>query len=259
MAKAAHLAAIAITDHDILDGYQEAIGPAQELGIELIPGLEMSASWDGLEVHVLGLFVDPANAPLQEGLAQQRTRRLQRLQEMVARVQQLGLSITLDEVLAIAGQGAVGRPHLAQALVRRGYVATFEEAFRRYLGPDCPAFVPGSPLNPKVVIQAIRQAGGIPILAHPVYLRDDTLIERFSREGLAGLEVYHASHTPELIQRYERIADELGLLKTGGTDYHGTVKEGAQIGAVTIPYHLVEALKQWRHANTKPSCAPPSD
>ncbi len=254
MAKAAGLYAIAITDHDILDGCPEAAEAATACGMELIPGIEMSAASEGREVHMLGFFLDLSYAPLQQLLAEQRQRRIGRIHEMVGRLQQLGLRLEANEVFAVAGpQGSVGRPHVAQALVKRGYVATEKEAFDRYIRNDGPAFVPGSSLTPRLVIDMIRQAGGIPVLAHPVYLKDDRLITQFAREGLLGLEVYHSSHTPDVVKRYERIAHELNLLKTGGSDYHGKGKEGAVIGGTTIPYTLVEALKTWKREHTSPS------
>lgn len=257
LAREAGLSAIAITDHDILDGYPEAAAAAQEHGLELIPGLEMSASCDGREAHVLGFFVDLAHAPFQQILAEQRTRRIARIRDMIARLQQLNLPVTEEEVFAIAGEGAVGRPHVAQAMLKRGYVSTVKEAFDRYIGADGPAYVAGSPLAPRTAIAAIRDAGGIPVLAHPVFLKDDSLIEQMCRDGLAGLEVYHSSHTPEVVRRYELLAERLGLLKTGGSDYHGFSKEGAPIGSVKVPYLLVEALKQWKraHPTTNASCA----
>ena len=246
LAKEAGLAAMAITDHDILDGYPEALVAAQAHGIELIPGLEMSASSGGREVHVLGFFIDLTHVGFQRLLVDQRTRRIARIREMVARLQQLGLAMTPEEVFALAGEGAVGRPHVARVLVQRGYVATLKEAFDRYIGADGPAYISGSPLSPQDAIRAIREAGGIPVLAHPVYLKDDTLIEQMTRHGLVGLEVYHSSHPPDVVRRYEQLADRLGLLKTGGTDYHGASKEGVPIGSMTVPYALVEALKQWK-------------
>lgn len=255
LAQAAGLRAIAITDHDILDGYPEAAAAAQERGIELIPGIEMSASWDGCEVHVLGFFLELHYQPLQRLLAEQRQRRIARIHDMVSRLQQLGLQIEPEDVFASSGQGSVGRPHVAQALVKRGYVATEKEAFNRYIGNNGPAFIPGSPLAPALVIDMIRQAGGIPVLAHPIYLNNDRLIAQFARDGLAGLEVYHSSHAPDAVQRYERVADELGLLKTGGSDFHGRGKEGAEIGAATIPYSLIDLLKQWKGTHRTRSCA----
>ena len=247
LAKEAGLSAIAITDHDILDGYPEAAAAAQAAGLELIPGLEMSASEVGREVHMLGFFIDAGHAGFQQQLAEQRTRRMARIHEMIARLQQLGLAVTPEDVFSQAKhQGAIGRPHVAQALLKRGYVSTMREAFDRYIGNDGPAYVPGSPLGPEVAIRAIREAGGIPVLAHPIYLKDDAFIEQLVRDGLAGLEVYHSGHPPEAVQRYEQLADRLGLLKTGGSDYHGTSKEGAPIGSMRVPYALVEALKQWK-------------
>ena len=246
MAKQAGLAALAITDHDNLDGLAEGAAAAQAAGLELIPGLEMSAAVKSVDVHLLGFFVDVRCAPFQQLLAEQRARRVKRIEEMVTRVQRLGMAITQEEVREIAGKGAMGRPHVAMALVRRGYVAKFEEAFDRYLSDGKPAYVEGSSLTPKTVIDAIRQANGVPVLAHPIYLRNDALIDAMCADGLAGLEVYHSSHKVQEVKRYERIAKRLGLLKSGGTDYHGSAKEGAPIGAVTVPYELVDALKQWQ-------------
>ena len=256
MAKQAGLSAVAITDHDILDGYAEAAAAAATHGLELIPGLEMSAAFEDNEVHVLGFFIELDCAPFQRLLAEQRVRRVARIREMVGRLQQLGLAIEPEEVFAAAGkQGSLGRPHVAQVLVKHGHVSSMREAFDRYIGAEGPAFVPGSTMTPAFVIQAIRQAGGVPVLAHPVYLKDDALIERFTREGLVGLEVYHSSHGAEVIQRYERLADQLGLLRTGGSDFHGTGKEGVAVGASRVPYARVEALKEWKRAHTNSSCA----
>ncbi len=252
MAKDAGLSAIAITDHDILDGHPEAAEAAKRHGLELVPGIEMSAAVKDIEVHVLGFFIDGRHAALQALLAEQRDRRMRRMHDMVGKLQAIGLSITVEDVMAVAGKGTMGRPHVAEALVRRKHVATLREAFDRYIGANGPAFIPGSSLAPKTVIQLIRQAGGVPVLAHPMYLKNDNLIDEFVRDGLVGLEVYHSSHTPELVKRYEQIAKRLGLLMTGGTDYHGKAKEGLPIGSTTVPYSLVDGLKQWKltHAPT---------
>lgn len=249
LAKQAGLSAIAITDHDTFDSFPESREAAAEFGLELIPGIEMSASHAGVEVHVLGLFVDVEHRPLLDFLATQKIRREQRMHEMVAKLQAIGLAVTIENVLAIGGKGTLGRPHVAQALVRRGHVKSNQEAFEKYLGNNGPAFVQGSPLSPKTVIELIRQAGGIAVLAHPIYLRDDQLIDLFCRDGLLGLEVYHSSHTPDEVRRYEQIADRLGLLRTGGSDYHGNAKEGAAIGTGSVPYALVERLREWKDAH----------
>lgn len=249
LAKAAGLSAVSVTDHDILASYPEAKAAADELGLELIPGLEMSSSHQGQEVHILGLFIDLQHAGFNQLLTEQRTRRIGRLKQMIAKLCQLGLPVTEEEVFSLAkNDGAVGRPHVAQAMVHRGYVKTAREAFDRYIGNEGAAFIAGSSLPPKTAIEAIRGAGGIPSLAHPCFLKDVALIEQMTRDGLVALEVYHSSHKPDLVKKYEQLADRLGLLRTGGSDYHGNNKEGGLVGSVIVPYELVEALKRWKAA-----------
>ena len=148
MAKQAGLAAIAITDHDILDGHPEAEAAAREHGVELIPGIEMSAAHAGIEVHVLGFFIESTCQPLQQLLAEQRDRRVRRMHEMVRKLQSLGLAITVDDVMGAAGKGTMVRPHVAEALVRRGHAASLRDAFDKYIGNNGPGFVPGSTLPP---------------------------------------------------------------------------------------------------------------
>lgn len=244
LARQAGVTAISITDHDNTDAWAVAAPAAARGGIELIPGIEMSAATEGREVHLLGYFVDASQPEFRRHLEEQTARRVQRIHDMVAQLGRAGVALTAQEVFALAGEGTVGRPHVARALLNRGQVATMAEAFDRYLGDGKPGFVPGSTVVPGRIIQLIRAAGGVPVLAHPIYLKDDALIAQFTREGLAGLEVYHSSHTPDVILRYERIADELKLLRTGGSDFHGDAKEGLPVGAVKVPYALVEALKQ---------------
>ncbi|MDP3722044.1 MAG: PHP domain-containing protein [Candidatus Omnitrophota bacterium] len=246
LAAQAGLSAMAITDHDNTEALAVAQPAARRHGIELIAGVEMSASADGLEVHVLGFLLELDSPVLQQHMAEQQARRVTRVQEMVQRLRAIGVTIEAEEVLQLAGEGTVGRPHVARVLLRHGYVSTVAEAFSRYLGPDNPGFVPGSPMPPSRIIRVIREAGGVPVLAHPIYLKRDPLIDQLVQEGLVGLEVYHSGHTPEVVQRYEQIAERLQLLKTGGSDYHGDSKEGLPVGAVKVPYALVERLKRWK-------------
>ena len=249
LAKQAGLSAIAITDHDNTEARAVAEPAARRLGIELIPGIEMSASAEGQEVHVLGLFLDFTHPPLAAHLADQQARRVRRVHEMVRRLGEVGVRITAVEILALAGVGTVGRPHVARILLKHGYISALPEAFARFIGPGNPGFVPGSPMPPSRVISLIRDAGGVPVLAHPVYLKGDAFIDAFVKDGLAGLEVYHSSHTPEQVRHYEEIAVRLKLLKTGGSDFHhGDSNEGLPVGAVKVPYELVEALRQWTTA-----------
>lgn len=249
LAKQAGLSIIAITDHDNTEALPIAAPAATRHDIELIAGIEMSASAEGEEVHLLGFLIDTENAVLQQHLAEQQARRVERVHEMVKRLQGAGVTIDAEEVFAVAGQGTVGRPHVARVLLKHGYITTLSEAFQRYIGPKNPGFVPGSPLPPSGIIRVIRAAGGVPVLAHPVYLKRDDLIEQFVKEGLAGLEVYHSGHEPDTVRHYERLADRLNLLKTGGSDYHGNSKEGLPVGAVNVPVSLVAALKRWHQAH----------
>ncbi|MDP3702999.1 MAG: PHP domain-containing protein [Candidatus Omnitrophota bacterium] len=249
LAKQAGLSIIAITDHDNTEALPIAAPVAKRLGLELIFGIEMSASAEGEEVHLLGFLIDIENPVLKEHLAQQQARRVERVREMVQKLKGAGVTIDAEEVFAVAGQGTVGRPHVARVLLKHGYISTLSEAFTRYIGPKNPGFVPGSPMAPSRVIGVIRTAGGVPVLAHPVYLKRDDLIERFVGEGLAGLEVYHSGHEPDTVRHYERLADRLNLLRTGGSDYHGTPKEGLPVGAVNVPASLVDALKRWQQAH----------
>jgi predicted metal-dependent phosphoesterase TrpH len=247
MVQQAGLSAVAITDHDTVEGMARSAAAAAARRIELIPGIEMSScSRQGIEVHLLGFLFDREHPLLTRHLAEQKARRVERVHEMVKRLQRVGVTIQAEEVLQLAGEGTVGRPHVARVLLKHGYVSSFSEAFSRYIGTNNPGFVPGSTLSPAHVLGVIRAAGGIPVLAHPIYLKCDPLIDELAQEGLLGLEVYHACHPPETVRHYEQIADRLKLLKTGGSDFHGDAKEGQPVGSVKIPYTLVDALKQWK-------------
>lgn len=249
LARAAGLSVMAITDHDNVDAWPIAAPVARRHGIELISGIEMSASAEGLEVHLLGFFLDLENDVLRRHLVEQQARRVERVHEMVRRLERVGVRITAAEILQLAGEGTVGRPHVARVLLKHGYISTMAEAFTTYIGPNNPGFVQGSPLPPAHIIRVIRSAGGVPVLAHPVYLKRDDLIEDFVRDGLAGIEVHHSGHTPEMRAHYGRLADRLGLLKTGGSDFHGDSKEGLPVGASTVSEEAVEALRTWKRAH----------
>lgn len=249
LASAAGHQAIAITDHDNTEALAIARPFAERAGIELIPGIEMSAAVDQVEVHMLGFFLDFEHPGLKQHLAEQQARRMRRIHQMVEQLQAAGVPITVADVMAKAGDGTMGRPHVAQALVARGLVKDVPEAFSKYLSPGCPGFIPGSTVAPKDVIRIIRASGGVPVLAHPIYLKNDALIEQFVGDGLAGLEVFHSGHGPSEINRYGELAKRLGLLTTGGSDYHGRAKEGVAVGMVKVPYELVEGLRAWKTAH----------
>ncbi len=246
LARQAGLSAMAITDHDNVDAFPIAQRAAAKHGIELITGIEMSASAENLEVHLLGFLIDLAHPGLVKHLDVQKARRVERVHEMVGRLNKAGVRIEAAEVLTLAGEGTVGRPHVARVLLKHGYITSLPEAFQKYIGPDNPGFVPGSPLPPALIIRVIREAGGVPVLAHPIYLKRDALIETFVRDGLVGIEAYHSGHAPDVVRRYEQLADRLGLLKTGGSDFHGDSKEGLPVGAVKVPAALIDALRAWK-------------
>jgi predicted metal-dependent phosphoesterase TrpH len=223
-----------ITDHDTVDGLAEAARAAAEVGLALIPGIELSAYWRKVEFHILGYFVEPENAALQAFLRNTREARHTRLFAMLGRLTAMGMPVSADAVLARAHNGNVGRPHLARALVERGFVGSVDEAFDRYLGTDKPAYVPRPDVSVQDAIRVIREAGGIASLAHPgLHNRDEAILELVAA-GLEGIEVYHPKHGMGRAAHYRRVAKRHGLLVTGGSDYHGET-EGDHASAPGFP------------------------
>ena len=251
LARGAGLNALALTDHDTVAGLAEARAEAAACGLELIPGIELSCTDGTHDIHLLAYWVDTGNAELLAALRHRQAQRLQRLDAVIARLGERGITITREMVLQIAGGASVGRPHIARALIQQGAVATVDEAFKRFLGDDAPCYVQNNELSSAEAIGLIRRSGGVPVVAHPVYLRDDTVIERLCAEGLAGVEAFHGSHAPSVAQRYVALAGRLGLLVAGGSDYHGAHKpEGAPLGGVRLPYEHVEALRAWKDTHS---------
>jgi len=235
---AAGITVMAVTDHDTTASYTDVEARARARGIEAIPGIEITAVEDGRDVHVLGYFLDPSNTRLIEFLRVQRETRVKRVHAIAARLAELGVPIDLQMLLDEAQRNlgrSIGRPQVARALQLAGHVADTKEAFDRFLGNGGPAFVsrPGSP--PEVVIGIIHRAGGIASLAHPGRTRIDPRIEPLAVAGLDALEVYHSDHDEAAVQRYHRMATELGLLMTGGSDFHGDPAHGIEPGASTLP------------------------
>ncbi|HSF18557.1 MAG TPA: PHP domain-containing protein [Vicinamibacteria bacterium] len=220
LAKTAGLRAIAVTDHDTVDGLSEAEVEAKTLGVELIPGVEVSATFGDVPVHVLGLFIDYHESWLREWFAEAHHRRVERVHRIVSRLAAENVQVTVEEVLARSSHGSVGRPHVAEVLVERGIVSSLAEAFDRYLGADRPAYVAYEKVTVKDAVGLIRRAGGIASLAHPVLLGDDRLIPKMVTDGIGALEAFHHDHTPEKAAEYERLAKALGVLVTGGSDFH---------------------------------------
>jgi len=236
-ARSRGITALALTDHDTLDGIAEARDEGLRVGVELVPGIELSTQVDGVEVHVLGLFVDPDDAGLRGLCDGLRARRLDRVERICERLRDLGMAVTSQDVRAGAGPGTVGRPHVARALVERGYVRNVGEAFDRFLATGRPAYVVAHDLTTAGAIEAIRSAGGVAALAHPGTIRNDALVTRLATEGLDAIEAHHAEHDAAATDRYRRIATDRGLGITGGSDYHGSgVSSHHPIGGCVLPW-----------------------
>ncbi|MBE0416287.1 MAG: PHP domain-containing protein [Coriobacteriia bacterium] len=243
-AAAQSLVAVAITDHDSVEGVAEALETAAALGatVSVIPGVELSAVHEGRDVHILGYFVNHTDPDLRTHLADLRTARLNRARTIVEALAAAGYEVSLDEVMDLSDGGAVGRSHVARALVHRGHAADVSDAFRRLLGRGRPFYVPKDVRTPSEVLRVILDATGIPVLAHPGVTGVDDLIPALVAEGLAGLEAYHSEHGPEERERYSALAAKLGLLATGGTDYHGPTAPNPSLGSVDMPDSVLAAL-----------------
>ncbi len=227
---------VAIADHDITDGIEPAAAAAAAQGVDLVPAVEINTDYEGAEVHVLGYWIEPAHPPLQEMLARIRNARLERNRQIIARLASVGVHIREERVREIAGEGSVGRPHIAAAIVEGGYAGTPSEAFDRFIGRRGVAYVERYRLTPQEAIRQVRQAGGLPVLAHPAKIRRDALIPELLPVGLAGLEAFHCDHTSGDAAHYLALAKRYGLLVTGGTDSHGPHSDRpVAIGSVPVP------------------------
>lgn len=240
------LRAIAVTDHDSVSGLEETEFFAAKYGIRFVPGVEISAytEEDG-EIHVLGYFIDDNNPFLLNILHRLKTIRLRRIEQMVERLQELGFEIHLSTVQSfVKSEAVLGRPHLARAMVQHGIVSSVDEAFDRYLRRGKSAFITKVGLSHQEAIDAILQAGGIPIYAHPGLDKKDYLIPRLLSLGIRGLEVFHSAHSAEDVRRYTELVERENLLATGGSDCHGEGKDWKSlIGTVQVPYSILEQLQ----------------
>ncbi|MBC7288941.1 MAG: PHP domain-containing protein [Armatimonadetes bacterium] len=240
------LYAIAITDHDTVAGVEPALRAAGSRGVHVLPGVEISVDFAETEIHILGYFIDLDHKPLLDAMEKVRRGRLYRAEEMVRRLQNLGVGITLEDVLEESGDGAIGRPHVARALVKVGAVSTPQEAFDRYLARGKPAYVPRYKLSPEEAVQLIIQAGGMPVFAHPGLARRDDMIDTLIPAGLLGIEAYHTEHSAAETQKYINMARRRGLFITGGSDSHGPKGPiPVEIGSVCVPDQCADRLMEW--------------
>lgn len=241
----AELACCAITDHDTIEGVEPVRQAALGTGVEVIPGVELSTTWEGKDIHVLGYGMNENSSELKEYLSRFRQARRERMRAMVDRLKPLGIdNVSLEEVEEHAGAAhALGRPHLAQILVQKGWVASLREAFVRFLAEDAPAFVPKFQQTPQEAVSLIRRCGGVSVLAHPMLTQKDEIIPALVEAGLQGIEVFYPQTTDRIREYYLGLAKKHRLLVTGGSDAHGAAKKHTDIGAVRLPYSYVEELK----------------
>lgn len=259
------LSALALTDHDSTDGVAEFLAACRGQPVEGIAGVELSAEIRKGTMHVLGYCVDPDSSALQEALSTMCGGREVRNRRILQRLNALGLELTWDEVSAFAGNEVVGRPHFALAMMARGYVQSKDCAFDRYLAKGKPGYVDRLRLSPEACVQKVREAGGVAVLAHPftLELNPDELrdcVAQLANTGLGGIEVYYPEHPPRMTARYKRLADDFGLVATGGSDYHGElnplIRLGVGFGTLAVPDEAVAELRRRRERDALRPCPP---
>lgn len=251
-AKQKGIIALSITDHDTVAGIKEAKRVGMSIGVEIIPGIEISAEYDG-ELHILGYYIDEVPY-LKEKLKEFQTRRELRNIKIVQNLQRMGIKISWEEVLSKSKGETVGRLHIGMVLVEKGYCKDLNSAFDEYLGYGKKAYVKKEKIKPEECIEIILKSGGIPVLAHPKYLnlrwhQLNNLLIQLKKVGLAGLEVYYSMNTDEETDMFKKLAEKHDLVATGGTDFHGTNRPEIEIGVgkgnMNLHYEIVEGIKQW--------------
>jgi len=248
MASARGLKAVSITDHDCTDAYPLVMETGKSMGIEVIPGVELSSEIQGIDIHVLGYYVDFEQPAFISKLREMKEARYSRAKKIVSNLNMQGIDLRFDTVLAIAGEGAIGRPHIAYAMMKEELVFSFREAFDKHIGYNSPAYVEKLKMSPKDVFSLIRSAGGVPVLAHPGVTAVDERIQEFIRDGLMGIEVSHTEHPDAAIRHYMKLCRKNNLAFTGGSDFHNSHHNKVDVGHPRVLYSAVESLKAKRDA-----------
>jgi predicted metal-dependent phosphoesterase TrpH len=244
--------AISITDHDIVDGIPSALAEGTAIGLEVIPGVELSTEVRGAvttEMHILGYFINWENAQFKDSLGLFRKARTQRAHQIIDKLLHLGIRLDKERLFSIAGDGSIGRLHFAKLMVEQGICSDINDAFHKYLGIGKAAYVPKLSLKPEEAIRMIVRTGGIAVLAHPYYghYSNRNLLKGLVSAGLRGIEVWHSKHPPATVKMFSALASDLGLLSTGGSDWHGTfINEPSTLGKIKIPYSSVLELKKYK-------------
>jgi len=250
LARDVGLKTIAITDHDTVAGVDEAVAAGEELGVEVIPGIELSTTVEKGEIHMVGLWIDPNNQELLELTEKLRGGREWAAKKMVENLRSMGMDrLTFERVKELAGTASIGRPAIAQAMLEQGYIEKFEDAFTdEYIGPGGKAYVPRHKLLPEDAVRVVHRAGGVAILAHPTFTYDlEKSLAKLVRAGLDGMEVYYTGYTPSVRTYLRSLARKFGLLISGGSDFHGVPSmEEPPLGSIYVPPVVLEALRD-RH------------
>lgn len=255
LAKTQGLSAMAVTDHDTTSGLSEAMTDAEKLGITLIPGIEISAVYDPGTLHILGYFSD-IPLGLEKALSDVQHARAKRAPKIIEKLNELGVRITLDDVMQIAGDAQLGRPHIAKALINNGSVKNFEEAFSRYLAKGKPAYIDKKKMTWDEALVLIKAYGGVSVLAHPFTLCLNanelrSFVETLAAHGLSGIEVYYPEHTKAQKKLYASISRSLNLLTTGGTDFHGSNRNASMPGDSGVDMETVDQIFRLINKNRK--------
>jgi predicted metal-dependent phosphoesterase TrpH len=245
----AGLAGVGIADHDTVEGVNPALAAGDRLGVVVVPGVEINTDYKRDEVHILGYYIDSGSSGLNLELERLRGERLERGRRIVARLNQLGVKVSLDQVCEIAGHGSVGRPHIARAIVEAGFAHTINEAFGKYLVRGASAYVERHKLTPFQAIEIVHQAGGVAVLAHPGNSRHDELILPLVDAGIQGIEAFHTDHSSAQSERYVETARRYNLIVTGGSDSHGpNMLKTVAIGHVVVDMEVVRQLRELARA-----------
>lgn len=239
------LSAIGITDHDTIKGIQPAIDYSINYKIEIVPGIELSTEYNEEEIHILGYYIDYKKDWLQQKLNEIYESRYNRAIKMIEKLSDLGIQITLQQVKNIAEAGTIGRPHIARAMQERGYIDNMKDAFKKYIGKGCPAYVERYKITCEEAIDMIKTLGGVPVLAHPGLINNKVNLNKILDIGIEGIEVYHSKHDDETIRNTYKLAVDRKLLITGGSDCHGIfINNEPILGNIWVDYKNVQLLKE---------------
>jgi predicted metal-dependent phosphoesterase TrpH len=239
------LAAVGITDHDTVNGIAPAMEASRVYGVEVVPGIELSTIYEDEEIHILGYYIDYKAEWFLDILKRIQNSRFERASHIVEKLNAMNIDITLEQVMAIADNGAIGRPHIARAMIDKGYISNIKEAFKDYIGKGCPAYVERYKLTSGEAIDMIKRLGGAAVLAHPGLIKNKANIGKIVNLGIDGIEVYHTKHDDETVRGSLSIANSRSLLITGGSDCHGIkLNNEPIIGNCSVDYKYVKLLKE---------------